>query len=114
VNNQIGNLNGKWAFLFKVSMIFMPFACAAQGWILNRLYTMDNKIASVSERIAVIEGNRFTANDALKIWEAVAKTNEKLATVPTEIPPKWVIDRIERTERNIEKITEQIIALRKP
>jgi hypothetical protein len=121
---RIGNLNGKWAFGFKLSMILGPIlvsiAIAAQGWMMTQLNRLDDRmtavsgnVANVSERLAVIEGNRFTTADALKIWEAIAKTNEKLATVPTEIPPKWVIDRLDRTEVNLDKLADTVRDLSK-
>jgi hypothetical protein len=76
--NRIGEMNGKWAFLFKVSMALMPIACAAQGWILNRLYQMDQRMAGLQERIAVVESNHWMTDQLNHQQQQIDRIIEKL------------------------------------
>lgn len=79
-----GNGNGKtWEWLWRgMTIIFLPWAV----WIT--LTIMDIKTS-----IAVIEGNRFTSQDALNMSQAISRKVDRDA-----VPPAWFIDRVDGLE----------------
>ena len=72
---RVGELNGPWAFLFKVTQLFFPFVVAWCVWATNQLHQMDVRQAKTESWMA--QGPRFTSTDAdrlrLQILEEVAK-----------------------------------------
>ena len=102
---SVGQLNGRWQFLFKLSMTVGPLlvtaGVAAQGWILNRLSRIDERIAYVNERISVVEANRFSSKDGLDVWSAISQVRERLANIPAQIPPQWMIDKVNALESKV-------------
>jgi hypothetical protein len=48
---------------------------------------------SIDKRVAVIESNRFDSQDGLNVWRELGEKANK-----DEVPPQWLIDRIERIE----------------
>lgn len=104
----IGSLNGKWEWLFKVCLglgaVAIPAGMAAQGWIINAINDLNIKQA-------IMEGNRFSSADGVKVWEAVAGIREKMAGLPEEYPPKWFVNRVDRIEENLDKLTVQVLEL---
>lgn len=117
MNVKLGEINGRWASLFKICLSIGPFVVttgfAAQGWILNRLSQIDVKMAQLSERQSVMEENRFTSMDGLKFWDALSKTREEMAKISLSDVPQWMKDRMDRMERNLDKLTEETLNLSK-
>ena len=114
-NKGLGSLNGRWEMIFKLSLVVGPMivttGLAAQGWVINRLSHLDEKVANVSERISVMEGNRFSSAEGLKVWEAIASIREEVAVIPKEVPPKWFADRVDRMSDRVDVLTSQTLEL---
>jgi hypothetical protein len=80
---MIGELNGKWAILFKVSLVLMPIFTGViitwGTWTTSRIYNHDIEIARI--RAFIDQGPRFTANDAqaleLRVISRIADSNER-------------------------------------
>ena len=112
---SVGELNGKWSALFKISMVVLPVALsagvAAQGWILNRLSGIDNNMKIMSERMAVVETSRFSSQDRMEIWGAIGQLKEQLARVPAEIPPTWMVEKLNRVDQRLNDLAIQHAAL---
>ena len=80
---RVGELNGPWALLFKITQLFFPLVVAWCVWATNQLHQMDVRQTRAESWMA--QGPRFTSTDAdrlrLQILEEVAKdasTNYKL------------------------------------
>jgi len=43
--------------------------------------------------LAEIKANRFTSQDALDVWKEIADIRETMASLPTDVPPKWLLDQ---------------------
>jgi hypothetical protein len=65
---------------------------------MDTLTTVNNSVANIDKRLAIVENNRFTANDGLMVWKDIANLRETMARLPVEYPPKWFVDRVERLE----------------
>ena len=112
---SVGELNGKWSMLFKASMVILPVALSAgvgaQGWILNRLTGIDNRMATMSERMTLAETARFSPQDRMEIWGAIGQLKEQLARVPAEIPPTWMVEKLNRVDQRLNDLAIQHAAL---
>ena len=112
---SVGELNGKWSALFKLCMVVLPVAlsvgAAAQGWILNRLSGIDTNMKVISERMAVAETARFSPQDRMEIWGAIGQLKEQLARVPAEIPPTWMVEKLNRVDQRVNELAIQHAAL---
>lgn len=45
--------------------------------------------------VTAIEANRFTARDGLDVWKEIGELKRQ---IPSESPPKWFIERVDRLE----------------
>jgi hypothetical protein len=72
---RVGELNGPWAFLFKITQLFFPLVVAWCVWATNQLHQMDLRQTRAESWMA--QGPRFTSTDAdrlrLQILEDVGK-----------------------------------------
>ena len=94
-NQRIGDLNGWWAFCFKLATLCIPLLCGAFGWsIVDRISVASilaakvdvDKVEALSNRLSNIEGR-----------------------IPTEgFPPKTVWDRFTSVEARIDRNLEQL------
>jgi hypothetical protein len=83
------NGNGKaWEWLWRaLSIVAIPWA----AWFSMMLI-------DVRERVAVIEGNRFTSQNAYELMTIINRKADR-----NEVPPKWFLDRFEHLEEEFEK-----------
>lgn len=63
---------------------------------LQRHEKIVDRIASVDKRLAMVEANRFTATDGRRVLQDIMK----------QLPPKWLVDRVEKNDKRIEKILD--------
>jgi hypothetical protein len=56
-------------------------------WYLNAISHLTTSVEANTNRLSVIEANRFTSSDALDVWRAIEQrpTREELNTQLTEI-----------------------------
>jgi hypothetical protein len=86
---------------------------AVCGWLLvskiNRFELMGQELketrAALTKEIQVLrvfmaetQGNRFTDDEGLQVWKAIAELQTKMAEVPTEAPPKWFKDNFDQLQ----------------
>jgi hypothetical protein len=45
--------------------------------VIAGLYAADQRVNALDTRVAIIESNRFEAEDGTKVWEAIARTQER-------------------------------------
>ena len=86
----MGSLNGPWAVWFKLQPAIVTLGLALLGFGYSEIRSIHGTMSELLIRQAVMESN-----------------------MPKENPPKWIIDRLERTERNLDKLTEQVADLTK-
>jgi hypothetical protein len=65
---------------------------------------MISETAAMREWKAETAGNRFTASDGAAVWREIAAIRENIAKMPTEIPPKWFVERVDKIDCRLEKI----------
>jgi hypothetical protein len=87
--NGISRVGWEW-FWRLLSVLVIPWAM----WISVTL-------VGVKERVAVMEGNRFTSADGLEMAKELAKRPTR-DEIQANYPPAWLIDRISRIEAEIE------------
>lgn len=61
-SKKIGELNGPWAFLFKLSNILLPMVVAWCVWATSQIYALEIRLARSEQWMA--QGPRFTSVDA--------------------------------------------------
>ena len=115
-DEKIGDINGGFAKLFKLGSILGPIVTTALltgiGWIISKTSTIENEIGAVNLKIAVMEGNRFTSADGVRVWDAIGKVREEAAAGNGTVP-KWLTDRVDRIEQNLDKLAAQTLELSK-
>jgi hypothetical protein len=73
-----------WRFL---SVVAVPFC----GFLMMQVMTIKGAISEMDKRVAVIEANRFSAEDGMAVWKALAtKANT------SEVPPEWFVKEFNR------------------
>jgi hypothetical protein len=63
---------------------------------------------SNTSRLGAIEANRFTADDGLAVWQAIANIQAEIASHPTEVPPAWFVARVDRIDRKLDEIERRL------
>lgn len=86
---KIGELNGPWAILLKVGLIIIPAMVSWVVWV----------------SVNLIQGERFTATDALKLER---RLDERI----DDQPAQWYRDQMAKMQRQLEKISEDVATLK--
>jgi hypothetical protein len=75
-------------------------------WIYNttQVSNITTKLGEIDTHLAVIEANRFTAAEGLAVWQAIADVREHVASLPQEAPPRWLIARLDRIDKEITRL----------
>ena len=64
----------------------------------TELVEIGNSVEVIETKIAVMEGNRFTASDGQDVWREIATMRTDMvaieSTIPKEVPPKWFQDNV--------------------
>lgn len=93
-----GNGNGRaagWEWFWRLlSVLVIPWAM----WISITL-------VDAKERIAVMEGNRFTSKDGMALSIELAKRPTRIE-VRQDYPPAWLIERLAKAEAAIQRHEE--------
>jgi len=105
--------------LLKILNIFVGLisavALALAGWVLNIVGTTAATVQELDKRVAIIEGNRFTSNDAIgqmTIFQRevqglrieLSAIRELIAALPKEVPPEWFLREVRTLEARVDKI----------
>lgn len=102
-------VNNRGAVLMWAVGILMTVNLSITGFIVTNLMTLNI-------RVAQIEANRFTSEDARKLMEGLLTTQRDLeralAKLPNEIPPQWFKAEVEnalaRLERKVDRIETRL------
>ena len=84
---------GDWA-----TRALMVASLGVGGWAVGQ-------VVDHNREIAVMQGNRFTSEDGLEVWQAIADLKAELLT---EMPPRWLVDRLDRLENKVDALTEKV------
>ena len=93
-----------WRFL---SVVAVPFC----GFLLLQVMDIKGSISELDKRVAVIEANRFNADDGLAIWKALnSKVNKQ------DVPPEWFLREFNRLRDEFQdhKVRTRADELRNP
>jgi hypothetical protein len=114
----IGELNGKWASLFKISLVVTPLFISLVvtwgAWATQAVYGHDSRLAKLEGFAG--EGERFTKSQADKMraelqseWlKEISEIRRQIDTLPQtlQIPPPWweqyVREEFNRMNRRID------------
>lgn len=95
--------NGHTVKLFAVILsVVMGANLALSGWT-------GSVVAELMARVAAIEGNRFTSQDALRYTEQLANLRETVAGMPKEIPPSWFRDEVRTLQLKHDALTDAFV-----
>lgn len=89
---KIGQLNGKWALLFKVALASYPFVIAWAVWMTHNQYE-DNAFR--------MSGERFTKTDALVLKESLI---EKINAAPSTEWRERIADIDKRSQETLNRL----------
>lgn len=113
---KIGNINGKWAFLFKATLAvvaaLLPFGIALNVWFVTQIHelqmTQNNITASLTDMIEdfVALGPRYTALDAGR--DHLEMKLEMISLIQNVQPPRWLKETVERHDEQIDRIERKI------
>ena len=91
---KLGDLNGYWALLLKVTLAIVPIIAAMAGWATK-------EVLANSRDVAVMKQNRFTSKDGLEVWKQIESLRVKCEL---GAPPQWVVDRLNRMETKLDSL----------
>ena len=78
----------------------------------GQMKELTSAVTSVQTQLAVIEGNRFTAEDGKDVWKEIAGIKSELvrvnATIPKEVPPKWFQDEVADVSQHVSQNSEKL------
>ena len=98
-------VNRAWDYILRIGMPLLVLGLSASLGLL----------LSVDRRVVAIESSRFTSAEGQRLAEEMhAQTTTILvelrgiqASMPTEIPPKWFVDRVDMLEKRVLKLEEK-------
>ena len=85
-----------WKIAQMIGAGLLTIALAIGGWTANKIGSIEDQMHDLRLRLAVIEANRFTAEDGKRVWE-------RLSSVPAIIPPEWWVKQVESMELRLNK-----------
>ena len=62
-----------------------------------------NTVSDLNTRLAKVEGSRFTSSDGLDVWKEIGRINERVAKLPKEVPPKWLLERMDKIDKRLDE-----------
>jgi len=121
-NVKVGELNGRWALLLKVCglmvAVLVPLLSinsTLQSHQLSRLEAGQDNIQATananSVSISALQEIKVKPGDMLAVWNAIAELQREVAAFPKEVPPKWLVERIDKLEAGQTKLADNLAAL---
>lgn len=87
--------------LWKVFLWALALLVGLTSYQLNRAI---ERLDSVDRRTTIIEASRCSAVDCTNLRISLAHLQSQLERFPTEIPPRWLVERVSKLEERIEGI----------
>jgi len=116
--SKVGDLNGGWSVMFRIGIVLMPITITAVTVLgikvirtesnQARASEIEAKVLRHGEDLAEIRGNRFTSDDGLKVWQAIALIQTQIARLPTKYSPPWLVERLDRVEESLRSINNRL------
>ncbi len=103
--------SGAWKMLAIIADIAGGVSIAIAGLLINEIHELRKDNSAMVSRISAIESSRFRAEDGLEVWKAIGNIQISLAKLPTELPPKWFIDRVATLEQKLDRNGETLARL---
>lgn len=57
------------------------------------------------EQLSEMSGNRFTSTDGLDVWKAIVEIRGK---IHEDVPQPWLVDRLDRMQKQLDTIESKI------
>ena len=111
-----------------ITSALVVVAIAVMSYIMSQITGLREEISMVnsemmvnSKALAALEASRFTNVEAVRfmsdVSQRITSTDKEvsaklsalqtaIARLPTEVPPKWFIDKVEKNSEAIEKLKE--------
>lgn len=87
---SIGNMNGKWAVMFKLSLALFPVVCGVLSGSVKYVY--DHEL-----RIRYIEATRLSADDVKAVRNDISNAKHDITAIES---------RMDRLETKIDKLID--------
>ena len=68
------------------------------------------EIVDIEAKISLIQGSMMKASDGLDIGKAIADIMRDVAILPTQAPPKWFVERVEKQEQKMDSLSVKLDA----
>jgi hypothetical protein len=94
------------SLLLVISSLVSGFTASVTSKVWAKIEEHDAHFTSLDEWRAATMASRFTAEDGLKVWQAIGDIRTRLATVPGDYPPSWFVKRVDKLELRLERIEQ--------
>ena len=111
MGQQIGQMNGPWAFLFKTLMgtacVIIPAVISLQIWFVQKIQRIEINQAEFAAHMSnfVSEGPRYTPEMARR--DNLEMRNEIMEEVEERYPPEWLTREMESLARRLEHLEKE-------
>ena len=85
MGEPIGDLNGKYSWLFRTALLLLPFAIMWGVYMTTTLWQVKDTMNEIHIWIAKTDANRFTAQDFQR---------ERTLLMQHHMPPQWVREKL--------------------
>lgn len=112
MGQQIGQMNGKWAVLFKallsVGALLVPCIVALQVWQVQQIYSLRESSVVMEHDLKsfVAMGPGYTPKDARA--DNLELRTELLSEISKNYPPQWLTKELESVSRRVEAIERHL------
>jgi len=65
-----------------------------------------------SNSLAMIQGNRFTSDNGLEVWQEISSIRQDIKSLPQESPPDWFVNKVHGLELRLITLQEEVTAIR--
>lgn len=105
-HKTIGELNGKWGIMFKLTVAFgafsLPFLIALNVWFVKAIYELKLQQAEIAIQMQsfIAVGPRYTPEMARS--DNLELMNEIMEKIQEQYPPQWLTKEVESHSRRLE------------
>ena len=72
------------------------------------LSAMTAMMYDIRENISQINGNRFTSQDGMQLHREMAMLRERIAALPSEIPPPWFHEMVNAAIAELDQVERRV------
>ena len=106
-HKKVGDLNGMWAFLFRVFLVLFPLMVAWSIWVTSSMYELKG-FAQMGERMTQKDGLKMK----LELLELIDKQVDRLDDKLNNLPPVDFVKRVDGLEDRLNLLHEVMIEIR--